>query len=312
MVFRNGGKDDKWSYSWAVAHSLRWYLASGKGIKVERVKSARNYCPVISFAMIGMETEYGSIIRLWWDITETVSLWSMPIPITVKTAIGITRIPWPDRKTQYLFGKSFLKTDRRPVFVYLVIPGILRQNKEKYCNEYLAYVLPEVKPGEAVNYFILVLTLVVLVSWLPCVLNFIIQKGENDYISITWQIIPPIWGITLEIPFIKISPTEVWPILKIITQLEGEKGQTLGEHEKNIPLNQYRFKRFLEKASFVLTRTGELTTLGKWFISKITLREFSWCTEIGTDEAGKTGILVGIIWAIKALFTVIFILWSRK
>ncbi|HHT64080.1 MAG: DUF2953 domain-containing protein [Bacillota bacterium] len=149
--------------------------------------------------------------------------------------------------------------------------------------------------------FILVLTLVVLVSWLPLRFKFhYSKKGENDYISITWQIIPPIWGITLEIPFIKISPTEVWPILKIITQLEGEKGQTLGEHEKNIPLNQYRFKRFLEKASFVLTRTGELTTLGKWFISKITLREFSWCTEIGTDEAGKTGILVGIIWAIKS------------
>ncbi|MDD2497995.1 MAG: amidase domain-containing protein [Desulfitobacteriaceae bacterium] len=26
----NGGPGDKWSYSWTVAHSLRWYLASGK------------------------------------------------------------------------------------------------------------------------------------------------------------------------------------------------------------------------------------------------------------------------------------------
>jgi hypothetical protein len=50
----NGGKDDKWSYSWAVAHSLRWYLASGKGIKVERVKSARELLP-------------GDIICYDWD-----------------------------------------------------------------------------------------------------------------------------------------------------------------------------------------------------------------------------------------------------
>jgi hypothetical protein len=56
----------------------------------------------------------------------------MPIPITVKTAIGITRIPWPgQKKLNTSFGKSFLKTDRRPVFVYLVIPGILRQKTRK-------------------------------------------------------------------------------------------------------------------------------------------------------------------------------------
>jgi cell wall-associated NlpC family hydrolase len=50
----NGGKDDKWSYSWAVAHSLRWYLAAGKGIKVESVKSAR-------------ELEPGDVICYDWD-----------------------------------------------------------------------------------------------------------------------------------------------------------------------------------------------------------------------------------------------------
>ena len=26
----NGGEDDNWSYSWAVAHSLHWYLAGGR------------------------------------------------------------------------------------------------------------------------------------------------------------------------------------------------------------------------------------------------------------------------------------------
>ncbi|MEL7565114.1 MAG: amidase domain-containing protein [Dehalobacterium sp.] len=50
----NGGKEDKWSYSWAVAHSLRWYLAEGKGIHVENAKSARELMP-------------GDIICYDWD-----------------------------------------------------------------------------------------------------------------------------------------------------------------------------------------------------------------------------------------------------
>ncbi|GAB7387426.1 amidase domain-containing protein [Bacillaceae bacterium] len=36
-----GGIDDSWSYSWAVAHSLRWYLAAGgPGIAVQEMESA--------------------------------------------------------------------------------------------------------------------------------------------------------------------------------------------------------------------------------------------------------------------------------
>lgn len=41
----NGGKEDKWSYSWAVAHSLRWFFAAGKGIRVESAASARELLP---------------------------------------------------------------------------------------------------------------------------------------------------------------------------------------------------------------------------------------------------------------------------
>ena len=36
----NGGEDDNWSYSWAVAHSLQWYLSKGGGpmraVRVDR------------------------------------------------------------------------------------------------------------------------------------------------------------------------------------------------------------------------------------------------------------------------------------
>ncbi|GBF12631.1 amidase domain-containing protein [Tepidibacillus infernus] len=36
----NGNKSDRWSYSWAVAHSLRWYLQTSRtGLRAIEVKS---------------------------------------------------------------------------------------------------------------------------------------------------------------------------------------------------------------------------------------------------------------------------------
>jgi hypothetical protein len=146
----------------------------------------------------------------------------------------------------------------------------------------------------------LILVLIIFIFLLPLRFKFhYIKKDKDDYISITWQLIPGIWGITIEIPFIKISPTSLWPILKIITQFEGEKGKPLLEQEKSIVLDKFMIKKLIKKISVVIRRTDDLKNLGKWFMSKITLLEFSWYTEIGTDEAGKTGILVGVIWALK-------------
>lgn len=51
----NGGENDQWSYSWSVAHSLRWYLASGKSLtQVELVSKPEKLLP-------------GDIICYDWD-----------------------------------------------------------------------------------------------------------------------------------------------------------------------------------------------------------------------------------------------------
>lgn len=42
----DGGPQDRWSYSWAVAHSLRWYLAASKtGLRAEEKRSAAQLAP---------------------------------------------------------------------------------------------------------------------------------------------------------------------------------------------------------------------------------------------------------------------------
>jgi len=150
--------------------------------------------------------------------------------------------------------------------------------------------------------FLSIISLVILVSLLP--LRFRIQyrkKEKDDFISFTWQVVPGIWGITAEIPFLKISTAKVWPVFKLVAQLEGEKGRPLAEKEKKVALDEHMLKRIISKLPGIINGLGEIKTLGKWFLGKVTLREFSWCTEIGTNEAAKTGILVGVLWSLKSM-----------
>ncbi|MEL7565115.1 MAG: DUF2953 domain-containing protein [Dehalobacterium sp.] len=149
---------------------------------------------------------------------------------------------------------------------------------------------------------IAIFLIVILIGLLP--LRFRVQyrkKEKDDFISLTWQVLPGFWGITAEIPFLKISTAKVWPVFKMIAQLEGEKGRPLAEKEKKVTIDEHRLKTLIGKLPAIINRLGELKILGKWFLGKITLREFSWCTEIGTGEAAKTGILVGVIWSLKSM-----------
>lgn len=102
----NGGKEDKWSYSWAVAHSLRWYLAAGKGIRVENVKSAGELSPgdVICYDWDGD--------GVWQHNTVVVGTNASGEPlVNAHTSNSQNRlwdykdsVAWTE-KTQYLFWK---------------------------------------------------------------------------------------------------------------------------------------------------------------------------------------------------------------
>lgn len=144
--------------------------------------------------------------------------------------------------------------------------------------------------------------LIILIGFLP--LRFRIQyrkKEKDDYISFTWQILPGFLGLTAEIPFLKISTASIWPIFKIIAQLEGEKGQSIAEKETEIIWGKDKLKNMWRKLPGIISRFDQITALGKWMLNKITLREFYWLTEFGTKDAAKTGILVGTLWSLKTI-----------
>jgi len=143
---------------------------------------------------------------------------------------------------------------------------------------------------------------------IPVRLRFRYLKKENDdYFSLTWQIIPGIWGITTEIPFLKVSPGRSWPLIQIVTRLEGEKDGEVWEGGQKISLG-----RLLKNFPRLAFTGREITILGKWFLSKISLQKLTWSTEVGTGEAGNTGVLVGLIWALKGLILQYIFFGAKK
>lgn len=66
----DGGPGDRWSYSWAVAHSLRWYLAQSR--RVEEKGLARELLPgdVISYDFDGDDRWEHSTVVVGYDDGE--------------------------------------------------------------------------------------------------------------------------------------------------------------------------------------------------------------------------------------------------
>lgn len=148
---------------------------------------------------------------------------------------------------------------------------------------------------------LLVFILLLLIGlFLPLRFRFYyLKKEKDDFISITWQVIPGIWGIKLEIPFIKISTAALWPMIKMVTKIAGEKGRPWMEKEQQEILGKVQLKRLGRSIILLLKNSKKIKKMGDWFLSKISLRDFFWCTEIGTRDAAQTGILTGIFWSIK-------------
>ncbi len=154
--------------------------------------------------------------------------------------------------------------------------------------------------------FIIIIALVIIamiiISLLPLRFKFHYYKeGKDDFLSLTWQIIPGIWGITAEIPFLKFSTKSIWPAIKMATQLEGEKGSSLIKKEKRIALTLDKIKKILKKLFQFRGKFKEMVILGKWLLKKITIRKFFWFTEFGTNDAAVTGILAGLLWSLKTM-----------
>lgn len=128
------------------------------------------------------------------------------------------------------------------------------------------------------------------------------KNGRKDFASITWQVIPGIWGITLEIPSIRFNFWIGQPQIKMVGQVEGEKGIPLGEKEKEIKVNRYLVQKISAWLPVIINRIKELKKTAYWLVGKISVKRFCWVTEIGTGEPAETAILTGTLWAVKGTF----------
>lgn len=121
------------------------------------------------------------------------------------------------------------------------------------------------------------------------------RKGEDDFLSVTWQVIPGIWGLTMEIPFLKVTSGSIWPVIKVIGHIEGEKGAPVLEKEESIKFDWPMIKMILDHWSQILEKLKRLRKLLLWILHRISIRKLHWTTEVGTGEPAETGMLVGIL-----------------
>ncbi|MGI6678832.1 MAG: DUF2953 domain-containing protein [Dehalobacterium sp.] len=146
---------------------------------------------------------------------------------------------------------------------------------------------------------LLFLILMLLIGLLPLRFKFnFLKKEKDDYINISWLVVPGIWNIKLEIPFIKFSTSTFWPVIKTVLKIGGERPWIKKEQEET--LDKVQLKKISRRIKILLQNFSMVRELGIWFLSKISLRYFFWCTEIGTKDAAQTGVLTGVFWSFKA------------
>ncbi|MDD2497996.1 MAG: DUF2953 domain-containing protein [Desulfitobacteriaceae bacterium] len=119
--------------------------------------------------------------------------------------------------------------------------------------------------------------------------------------NVSWQAVPGVWGLKMEIPFVQVKPGFFWPVFRMVAELEGEKGSLLKEKKEKIEIDPELIKRIVTALPHLVRKLSDFKKVIEWFLGKIYIRNFNWTTEIGTAEPAKTGIMVGILWSAKYL-----------
>lgn len=136
----------------------------------------------------------------------------------------------------------------------------------------------------------------ILYSNLKIRLNFV-RYGENDNLIISITGLYGIFKYTKKIPTIDlIKGNKNIPALKINTEIMVSKKDKLVNQDKSIH-NMYEIKGIIDKYKDIYIKYEPYI---KQIKEKLVFNNISWCTEVGTNDAAETAIIVGTIWAIKA------------
>lgn len=120
------------------------------------------------------------------------------------------------------------------------------------------------------------------------------------FFNVTWQVIPGIWGLSVEVPFIKIMQESIWPVIHMITEMESGGGFHLAKKKESIKIDLNFVKKIIKIWPSLVRKIGIIKRIGFWLLSRTRVKELKWTTEIGAGEAAKTGMLVGTVWSFNS------------
>ncbi|WP_379965408.1 DUF2953 domain-containing protein [Ectobacillus sp. sgz5001026] len=67
----------------------------------------------------------------------------------------------------------------------------------------------------------------------------------------------------------------------------------------------------IEKISDMIKSMVDIHTISKDFFRKVKVKQFSWCSYIGTGDAASTGLFSGFIWSVKGLMVGILSTYTK-
>lgn len=146
------------------------------------------------------------------------------------------------------------------------------------------------------------------------------RQGKDDEFVMGFSLWRGLISYKLEIPVVKIDTLDrkgrnkpvlrrsFWrtprPVFKLKAELEGKKGRTVAEDKRRIVIpGPARLMKLFMRA---VRLANKYYPVVRYFLGKVHLHRLKWRTEIGAGDPFDTGILLGILWALKGNLLAVF------
>lgn len=135
------------------------------------------------------------------------------------------------------------------------------------------------------------------------------KEGADDHLGVTVHWIGGLIRFHYSVPLL--SLTERGDVL-VRQKLQTGKGKTFMSKKRKISLKMLRRsqKNFLR----MRRRIRNLHGIMRRFFKHVTCERLEWFTTIGTGDSAETGILTGIVWALKTALVSLagrYVRWTR-
>lgn len=152
-------------------------------------------------------------------------------------------------------------------------------------------------------YIILLLVIAVIISLLRVRIDVDYRRREqDDNLTVKMSLLRGLIHYKTEVPTIELENRFFIPVLKAASEIEKAAFHPVEEKELKvkIPITLRLLRRLPAIIKEGWQRFDRYNSALYYLFRFIRCRRFYWRTEVGLNDAAYTGIMVGILWAVKS------------